>query len=162
MRVKRGPGRAPHGVGHIRDLLSRAAAVLTATLVILVLSPALPAHSQDVDLPAADLPVALVADSITVESETGRVIAEGSVEVYYGQRTLTADRIVYDDKTGRISASGPLTLRDASGTTVFAEGGKWVTSRLKNQSIRNLSDHTSAESLGRKESPTHQRKMTAG
>ena len=55
---------------------------------------------------------------------TNRVIAEGSVEVYYGNRTLTADRIVYDHKTGRIAATGPIVLRDASGATVFADAAE--------------------------------------
>lgn len=89
--------------------------------MILTLIPASPARSQNISRPDADQPVALVADRITVESETGRVIAEGSVEVYYGERTLTADRIVYDDKTRRISATGPVTLRDPTGITVFAD-----------------------------------------
>lgn len=68
-----------------------------------------------------DLPVALVADEIVYDTETGRVTASGNVEVYYGERTLTADKIVYDDRTGRISAEGDLVLRDPSGATVFAD-----------------------------------------
>ncbi len=68
-----------------------------------------------------DLPVALVADRIAYDSETRRITAEGNVEVYYGERTLTADRITYDDTTGRIEAEGDLVLRDPTGFTVFAE-----------------------------------------
>ena len=68
-----------------------------------------------------DLPVALVADEVIYEAEIGRVTAIGNVEVFYGERTLTADKIVYDDRTGRISAEGDLVLRDATGTTVFAD-----------------------------------------
>jgi LPS-assembly protein len=88
-------------------------------LLLLTMPAAQPAHAQaEVQ---TDLPVALVADEIVYESEVGRVTASGNVEVYYGDRTLTADRIVYDDKTGRISAEGDLVLRDATGTTVFAD-----------------------------------------
>lgn len=122
--IARSSGRAPHGVGHIRGLVDRPIAFLAAVLLMLALIPAVPARSQEFVPPTADQPVALVADRITVESETGRVIAEGSVEVYYGQRTLTADRIVYNDKTGRISASGPVTLRDPTGVTVFADAAE--------------------------------------
>ncbi len=68
-----------------------------------------------------DLPVALVADTIGYDSETRRITAEGNVEVFYGDRTLTADRITYDDTTGRIEAEGDLVLRDPTGFTVFAD-----------------------------------------
>ncbi|MEM7505342.1 MAG: LPS assembly protein LptD [Pseudomonadota bacterium] len=78
------------------------------------------AQAQDLEVDR-DQPVALVADEVTYESETGRLIAEGNVEVFYGERTLTADRIVYDDATGRISAEGEIVLRDPTGTTVYAD-----------------------------------------
>ncbi len=67
------------------------------------------------------MPVALVADEIRYETATGRVIATGHVEVYYGQRTLTTDRIVYDSRTGTITAEGNIVLHDSSGATLFAD-----------------------------------------
>ena len=93
-------------------------------LALAVLIPAIPGHSQGFEDPETDLPVALVADRIVVDSEAGIVTAEGSVEVYYGDRTLTAERIIYNDKTGRIAATGPITLRDPSGVTVFADAAE--------------------------------------
>ena len=114
-------GRAPYGVGKIRVGLARRIAALTAILAFLALISATEALAQSFERPDTDTPVALIADQITVDSETGRVVAEGSVEVYYGDRTLTAQRIVYDDKTGRIAATGELVLRDKSGVTVFAD-----------------------------------------
>ena len=88
-------------------------------LALLLLLLPIPLRAQ----PAldAELPVALIADQVVYEAETGRVTAEGDVEVYYGERTLTADRIVYDDVTGRISAEGEIVVRDPSGATVFAD-----------------------------------------
>ncbi|MEM6972310.1 MAG: LPS assembly protein LptD [Pseudomonadota bacterium] len=68
--------------------------------------------------------VALVADSVIYDSNAGTVTAEGSVEVFFGPRTLTADRIVYNAETGRISAEGSIVLRDPSGTTVFASAAE--------------------------------------
>ena len=68
-----------------------------------------------------DQPIALIADEVTFDAEARTVTATGNVEVYYGQRTLTADKIVYDDDNGRIQASGNLTLRDPTGTTVYAD-----------------------------------------
>jgi LPS-assembly protein len=70
---------------------------------------------------ARNQPVALVADSVEYDTATGRVTAHGSVEIFYGDRTLTADRIVYDSNTGRITAEGGIVLRDPSGATVFAD-----------------------------------------
>jgi len=70
-----------------------------------------------------DQPVALIADQIEYDNNNGRVIASGSVEVYYGNRTLTADRIIYDRNTDRIEAEGNIVLRDPSGATVYADLG---------------------------------------
>lgn len=98
-----------------RTALRRAAPILA--LVLLLLPPS--ARAQ-VTLDT-DLPVALIADEVVYDSETGRVTASGDVEVYYGDRTLTADRIIYDDTTGRIAAEGELVLRDPGGATVFAD-----------------------------------------
>ena len=87
------------------DLVAAAALVLAAATA--------PAWAGE---PAADrdLPVALSADTVEYDTGTGRVIASGSVEIYYGERTLTADRIVYDSDTGRITAIGGIVLRDPS------------------------------------------------
>ena len=88
---------------------------------LMAVAVATTADAQSLTQPDSDQPVALVADEITYDSETGVVTAKGSVEVYYGQRTLTADQIVYDERTGRIRATGELVLRDPTGTTVFAD-----------------------------------------
>lgn len=80
------------------------------------------AQAQEV-LPTLDpnQPVALTADNVTYDTATGRVVATGAVEVYYGDRTLTADSITYDDQTQRITATGNIVVRDPSGATVFAD-----------------------------------------
>lgn len=79
------------------------------------------APAQDGGAIERDLPVALVADSIEYDNNTGIVVASGNVEVYYGERTLTAERIVYNSRTERISAQGNIVLRDPEGSTVFAD-----------------------------------------
>ena len=68
-----------------------------------------------------DLPVALIADSVEYDSGTGRVVASGDVEIFYGARTLTADRIVYDSRAGTVTAEGEIVMRDPSGVTVYAD-----------------------------------------
>ncbi|MEM7498090.1 MAG: LPS assembly protein LptD [Pseudomonadota bacterium] len=101
-----------------------ALAGMSATLSVTalpLLAPA-PAHAQLGDAGIEQgLPVALVADSIEYDSNTGIVTAAGNVEVYYGERTLTADRIIYNSRTERIAAEGNIVLRDPEGSTVFAD-----------------------------------------
>lgn len=104
----------------------RGATVLTAVLgavlaAVLGLALAGPAGAQIADLPERGEPVALVANSVTYDTNTGKVTADGAVEVYYGNRTLTADRLVYDSRTDRLEASGNIILRDPSGATVYAD-----------------------------------------
>jgi len=100
-------------------MIDLAAAAMLA--LVMLLSP-LPARAAEPEV-RTDLPVALIADAVEYDTDTGQVIASGHVEVYYGERTLTVDRIVYDSRTGRFTADGPLVLRDPSGATVFADFG---------------------------------------
>jgi LPS-assembly protein len=93
----------------------------TAFAAVLVASPALAQSPRGVGLPPGDTPVALVADEVTFDETTQVVTARGSVEVFYGARTLTADEIVYDARSGRIRASGGMVLRSDEGTTLFAD-----------------------------------------
>lgn len=78
------------------------------------------ALAQDLAAVDPEQNVTLVADGVVFDTETGELTAAGSVEVFYGDRTLTADRIIYNDKTKRIRAEGQIVLRDPTGTTVYA------------------------------------------
>ncbi|MGG7566397.1 LPS-assembly protein LptD [Rhodovulum sp. DZ06] len=66
-------------------------------------------------------PVALVADRVSFDNAAGLLVAEGAVEIYQGDRTLTADRITYNTETGRIEAAGEITLRTPEGVTLVAD-----------------------------------------
>lgn len=70
---------------------------------------------------AEQTPVALIADSVEFDVDTGVVIANGGVEVFYDSRTLTADRIVYRDADQTIEASGTVTLRTNEGEAIIAD-----------------------------------------
>lgn len=62
----------------------------------------------------------LVADSLQIAGDA-RLIAQGSVEVFYQGRRLTASRIVYDQSADRLLIEGPIRLTDETGTiTVVA------------------------------------------
>ena len=103
--------------------MRRLARILIAALAAAAAAWAVPGSAQELTAaPAGEQQVSLVADSVTYDTVTGRVVAEGNVQVFYGARTLTAERIVYDSLTERISAEGDLVLRDALGdTTVYAD-----------------------------------------
>jgi len=108
--------------GMIAQTTGLAAIFALALLVIAVATQRaqaqLSAAASSVD---RNQPVALVADAVEYDTETGRVTANGNVEIFYGDRTLTADRVIYDSKTERITAEGGIVLRDPSGATVFAD-----------------------------------------
>lgn len=94
---------------------------LALAVLGLALWLAAPARAQEIALEPGRQ-VALVADSVTYDTNTGQVVAEGAVEVYYGNRTLTARRIVYDSRTEQITAEGDITLRDPDGdVTIYAD-----------------------------------------
>ncbi|MEM7523632.1 MAG: LPS assembly protein LptD [Pseudomonadota bacterium] len=70
---------------------------------------------------AADDQVALIADEISFEEDTGIVRAKGAVQIFFRGRTLTADEIVYDSREDRVAATGGLVLRTERGETLFAD-----------------------------------------
>ena len=89
-----------------------------ATLgLALALALALPAPAQD----GEPLPASLVADSVSYDRETRRLVASGNVEVLYRGRVLRAGRITYDEAAGEIRAEGPLTLTDPDGGVLLAD-----------------------------------------
>lgn len=98
-------------------------AVLAA--LALCLTPFSAAQAQDFGEIRGDVdesqPVALVADEITFDSETGVITARGAVEVYHGDRTLTADMIAYDTERDLFSAEGDIALRDQAGVVIYAD-----------------------------------------
>lgn len=60
----------------------------------------------------------LVADSLQIMGDS-KLVAQGSVEVFFQGRRLTAQRIVYDQSAGRLQIEGPIRLTDESGETVI-------------------------------------------
>lgn len=86
-------------------------AALIATLM-LGLSSAQPLQAQDA-------PATLIANSLLIESES-RLVAEGSVEVFYQGRRLTARRLTYDRASDSLLIEGPITLSDGSDSVILA------------------------------------------
>lgn len=83
-----------------------------AMALVLMLACTTPGLAQD--------RATLVADRIYI-SGNDRLVAEGTVEALYKGARLRAARMVYDQKTDRLDIEGPITLTDASGSTMIAD-----------------------------------------
>ena len=57
-------------------------------------------------------PVQLNADNLSYEEDTGVAVAEGNVEVSFGNRTIRAERIRYDSRSGEADLSGHVHYKD--------------------------------------------------
>ncbi len=68
---------------------------------------------------AAQTPATLVADRIQAD-RSGRLIAQGNVEVFYEDRRLKADQVIYDRDSDQIALTGPITLTDGPDVVVLA------------------------------------------
>ncbi len=69
----------------------------------------------------ADIPLVIVADEVTYDTENSVARAIGQAEAYYGPRILAADRLEYDEGAGRVRAVGAVALRNEDGTYLFAD-----------------------------------------
>ncbi|WP_316013092.1 LPS-assembly protein LptD [Roseobacter sp. HKCCA0434] len=79
---------------------------------------ALPVLAQAPALPER---VALVADRVSVDAETGALIAEGNVTIIRGDTVVQTDRLIYDDRSGTVTVPGELTLQQADGAVLYAD-----------------------------------------
>lgn len=62
----------------------------------------------------------LVADSLGIEADD-RLVAEGRVEILYGDTRLQADRLVFDQNEGRLVIDGPITLTQGDRVVILAD-----------------------------------------
>jgi len=65
----------------------------------------------------------LVADSVRIDLDT-RLVAEGNVEVFFGNRRLTATEIVYDRAGETIEITGPIRLTEGDGFVLVADSAE--------------------------------------
>lgn len=72
---------------------------------------ALPGVAQDA--------ATLIANTLRIESDS-RLVADGSVEVFFQGSRLTASRLTYDRSRDSLLIEGPITLTDGSDTTILA------------------------------------------
>ncbi len=127
----RGRARGPVLVRALRSAHIGAAmltwGVVTLGLAVAAIVPSQPAAAQ------ADLiersfgrldskqPLLLQADNLTYDRKTDRVIAEGSVEVYYNNYSLLADELIYDQRNGTLEAVGNVRIKEPDGSVIKAD-----------------------------------------
>lgn len=70
---------------------------------------------------AAAPPLHVQADEIIHEAGNRRVIARGSVELYFKGYSLVAHELIYDRETNKLTAQGKAVLLDPSGTITQAD-----------------------------------------
>ncbi|MEM7718170.1 MAG: LPS assembly protein LptD [Pseudomonadota bacterium] len=62
----------------------------------------------------------LIADSIVVDP-SGRVVASGNVEVFFGGSRLQAGSVSYTRTSDQLTITGPIRITDADGTVILAD-----------------------------------------
>ncbi|MCA2011048.1 LPS assembly protein LptD [Cereibacter sphaeroides] len=66
------------------------------------------------------IPATLMADQVFVDP-AGRLVAQGSVEIWHGSIRLTAQRVSYDQSHDSLILEGPLTISDGPDVVVLAD-----------------------------------------
>ena len=61
------------------------------------------------------------ADELQYDNTNNRILANGSVQIYYQGSTLEADRVVYEQTTKRMRAEGNARLTEADGKVIIGE-----------------------------------------
>ncbi|HEY6096918.1 MAG TPA: putative LPS assembly protein LptD, partial [Candidatus Deferrimicrobium sp.] len=80
-----------------------------------------PSVLKDLSKPGVrlDAPVHMTADTLDYDEDTGIAVAEGNVEVAFGNRSMRADRVRYDSTTGEADLSGKVRYKDADEEFAF-------------------------------------------
>jgi LPS-assembly protein len=63
----------------------------------------------------------LEADTLVYDNDANTVTAVGGVQIDYGGNRLVAQRVTYDRNTSRLIASGNVEIVDSSGTRIFSD-----------------------------------------
>ncbi len=76
---------------------------------------------QRLDAVDKNKPMLLQADELIYDNRRNRVIADGNVEIYFNNYTLTADSVVYDRSNNTLSARGNVRIKEPDGAVIQAD-----------------------------------------
>ena len=126
------PARAYPHAGEPARLLNRliTAVLLAASLGVASMGGATPAFAQFRynPTPVRPLPPAaphdgqmmVQATEVNYDYTQQRVLAVGSVQIFYNGTSVEADKVIYDQKTKRLHAEGNVRMTDATGKITYA------------------------------------------
>jgi LPS-assembly protein len=78
---------------------------------VTLVAPEIPENSQ----------MLLEADTLVYDNDANTVAAVGGVQIDYGGNKLVAQRVTYDRNSGRLIASGNVAVVDSTGTRIFSD-----------------------------------------
>jgi LPS-assembly protein len=87
------------------------APVLAHAQDVTLAAPEIPESSQ----------MLLEADTLVYDNDANTVTAVGGVQIDYGGNKLVAQRVTYDRNSGRLIANGNVAIVDSTGTRIFSE-----------------------------------------
>lgn len=70
---------------------------------------------------AEDAKMLLAADELIYNNDSGVVVANGGVQIDYGNYKLVADRVEYDQQSGRMQAFGSVEMVEPTGNRIYAD-----------------------------------------
>jgi LPS-assembly protein len=71
--------------------------------------------------PSGNEQMLLEANTLTYDNDRETVTAAGAVQIDYNGNRIVAQRVTYDRKSGRVLASGNVELVDSQGTRIFSD-----------------------------------------
>ncbi len=109
------------GAGLALTLLAGAAEAKTLSAMAPRTADATKSAKSSIDDGLAGGGFFLEADTLTRNEDTHHVVASGGVEARYKGRVLRAEHVDYDTQTGVVIASGSVSVLQPDGTTQFAD-----------------------------------------
>lgn len=88
-----------------------------AAIIALVSSP----QAQEAPRSRASQLLYMQADQLTYDTRGNRVVAQGTVEIYYNNYIVTADQVIYDGGANTLVVDGNAQLRAPDGQVTRAD-----------------------------------------
>ena len=119
MGVSRGSGSI---FARAARLSGASALACVLALAAIPLSPAVAQNVEDlVPRSSGNEQMLLEADTLIYDNDQEQVTAAGSVQIEYNGNRIVAQRVTYDRKTGRVIATGNVELVDRQGTKIYSD-----------------------------------------